>query len=367
MNRDNETDYVFFGFTCVKCNYRCNKRSDLNRHFSTQKHKRNMLNVDKQKKMNIQHGEAPPAVNTIQQPPEHKPAMLNVVQSLKSHKCVCGKVYKHMSSLCKHKKTCKYVDTIEIKEKSYVNDASKNVLDLVPLDASAVKVVSDVSMTNIVNIITEQAKRNDELKELLKEQSKHIVKMSETAMTVTNNITTNNTVNNNKINFNLFLNNECKNAMNIMDFIDSLPMNVRDLENMGNFGFVEGMTRILLNGLKKLDFYQRPIHCTDIKRESIYIKDKDEWEKDDEKNGKMKKVIRYVRHKNIKQIPEWQRQNPNHDRPNTRNHERYMKIVDNALGGSTDEEEKTLQNKVVKKIASEVTIPKSLRFKLIYN
>lgn len=338
-------------------------------------------------------------------PPAAQPVHTSVV-SAASSACMCGKVYKHMSSLCKHRKKCEayiqrqeecgdtvnevYTDSdddedenIEDNKSPYVVkvedssvcdvpsvkqcDASGESNSIISVDSMREQLNSSTITSILATIITEQTKRNDELKSILVQQSKQLSELSEktTSNNVTN-ITTNNTVNN-KFNLNLFLNTECKDAMNISEFIDSLPVNVSDLENMGSFGFVEGMTRILLNGLRQLDIDKRPIHCSDIKRESIYIKDNDTWEKDTEQNDKMKRVIRHVRHKNVKKIPEWQRNNPNFGNPRSNTHMRYMSIIGNTMGGSTEEEDEQLQNKIIRKLIPDVTIPKNHRFKLTYS
>lgn len=388
-------DYTFFGFTCMKCNYKCARRSDLQKHFQTKKHQRNVglrdkvdvsdppISLEKEddvendttKKINSNKPLYTTKENQIVIPhiPQPRSALLNIAQSMGNHTCVCGKTYKHMSSLCKHRKkyNCQPSDTmsksvlnVEVEEKEKQITDTSNQVAVIKSTSS----YDDVSFNSILNIISDQAKRNDELKEILLEQSKQLVKISENANSVvTNNVTNNNNTVNAKINFNLFLNNECKDAMNIMDFIDSLPVNTQDLENFGNFGFVEGVTRVLLNGLKQLDIYKRPIHCTDIKRDSIYIKDKNVWEKDSDNHDKMKKVIKYVKHKNIKQLPQWQKEHPSYDNVESRAHGQYVKIIDNALGGKDDKEDEQLENKVIKKVGSEVTIPKRMRFKMIYN
>ena len=381
-------DYTFFGFTCMKCNYKCARKSDLHKHFLTKKHQRNVelhnesktsiLPVKSSEKVEIvKEAIEKNNVNTkytskekeilIPHIPQPRSALLNITQSMGNHTCVCGKTYKHLSSLCKHKKkyNCQPQDF-----KVNTEPELQKVNETFDLSHTLPKTsYTDASFDNIINIISDQAKRNDELKELLLEQSKQLVKISENSTNniVTNNVTTNNNTVNAKINFNLFLNNECKDAMNIMDFIDSLPVNTKDLENFGNFGFVEGMTRVLLNGLKQLDIYKRPIHCTDVKRDSIYIKDKNVWEKDNDNHEKMKKVIKYVKHKNIKQLPQWQKEHPSYDNVESRAHGQYVKIIDNALGGKDDKEDEQLENKVIKKVGGEVTIPKRMRFKMIYN
>ena len=379
MNKDN---YSFFGFSCTWCKYKCARRHDMQKHMLTQKHKKNVEKVEKMGIMKIQHT---PRVATTSKDTktieEFQPVeeVMTVADNITNdHECVCGKTYKHLSSLCKHRKKCEkflameegihessdesetHVDT-EDDSQSKNEDADNPSLQVVAPNKDS----QSGDMTELLTtLITEQSKRNEELKDILVEQSKQMKELAEKS-NVTN-ITTNNTVNNNKFNLNLFLNTECKDAMNIMDFIDTLPVETRDLENMGNFGFVDGITKILLNGLRNLAITERPIHCTDTKRDSIYIKDNDSWEKD-EQNNKMKKVIKYVRHKNVKKISEWQKDNPNFSNMKSSTHNKYMNIISNTMGGATDEEDEELQNKIIKKVAPEVQVPKNNRFKLMYN
>jgi hypothetical protein len=355
----------------------------MQKHMLTQKHKKNVEKVEKMGIMKIQHT---PRVSTTSKDTktikEFQPVeeVMTVADNITNdHKCLCGKTYKHLSSLCKHRKKCEKFLAMEEEGIRESSDESETQAD--PEDDSQSKSEENDNITLqmvtpnkenqsggmtelLTTLITEQSKRNEELKDILVEQSKQMKELAEKS-SVTN-ITTNNTVNNNKFNLNLFLNTECKDAMNIMDFIDSLPVETRDLENMGNFGFVDGITRILLNGLRNLAITERPIHCTDTKRDSIYIKDNDSWEKD-EKNNKMKKVIKYVRHKNVKKISDWQKDNPNFSNMKSSTHNKYMNIISNTMGGATDEEDEELQNKIIKKVAPEVQVPKTNRFKLMYN
>jgi hypothetical protein len=379
----------------------------------TLKHKKNVERVEQLGIMKINHTSRSSMFANIYDKPDNSVVMktslhnntTNVSETKQTapivftnnssiNSCVCGKVYKHLSSLCKHRKKCEdYINsqkdiedvTLEISEEDGskhsnryavtvnspdIDDNQKSLLMDVSNEILKIKNNDNGTTTDMTNmlaeIIKEQTKQNVELKHMLEQQSREITKLNEKTTTgnVTN-ITTNNTVNN-KFNLNVFLNTECKNAMNIMDFIDSLPVNVSDLENMGHFGFVEGITRILLNGLRNLDIEKRPIHCSDLKRESIYIKDNDTWEKDNVQNDKMKKVIRYVRHKNVKQIPEWQRNNPLYSNYSSKTHATYMNIIGNTMGGSSEHEDDQLQNKIIKKVIPEVTIPKSHRLKLSY-
>ena len=410
-----DQDYSFFGFSCTWCKYKCTRKNDMQKHMLTLKHKKNVERVEQLGIMKINHTSRSSmfSENSVDKPDNSvvmktslqnntpashseikKTAPIIFTSSSSTNSCVCGKVYKHLSSLCKHRKKCQeYINsqketqdiTLEVSEQDEPeNDTNYNVVvsssntdndqssllldvsnELLRLKNGESKTTSD--MTNMLaEIIKEQTKQNVELKNILEQQTIEINKLNEkTGTNNVTNITTNNTVNN-KFNLNVFLNTECKNAMNIMDFIDSLPVNVSDLENMGHFGFVEGITRILLNGLRNLDIEKRPIHCSDVKRESIYIKDNDTWEKDNVQNDKMKKVIRYVRHKNVKQIPEWQRTNPSYSNYSSKTHATYMNIIGNTMGGSSEHEDEQLQNKIIKKVIPEVTIPKSHRLKLSY-
>lgn len=180
----------------------------------------------------------------------------------------------------------------------------------------------------------EELKRKDEIME----------KMIDKMGTTTNNNIINNT-NNNILNIQLFLNETCKDALNIMDFVDSLQLQLHDLENTGKLGFVEGTTKIFLDGLKQLDIRQRPIHCTDLKKETVYIKDDDEW-KEDVAKEKIKMAIDEVNDKNLKQMANWIEENPNKS-------DELELIVQNIANPDIDKE----SNKIIKNISKQVTIP----------
>jgi hypothetical protein len=131
-----------------------------------------------------------------------------------------------------------------------------------------------------------------------------------------------------------------------------------DLENVGRLGYTEGISKIFINGLKQLDVFKRPIHCSDLKREILYVKNENAWEKENDEKEKIKKAIKTISHKNIKQIPEWQKENPQSIDITTKKHEQYMKIVGEAMGGFTIEENEKYYNKIIKNVAKEVTIEK---------
>lgn len=412
---EKDDNYTLYGFSCSWCKYKCVRRNDMQKHMQTKKHKKNVEDMENMGIMKINHSlqETTPAYDIKPVNKPIKPTITPVstyeksrpntitktevkysdnVYNIEINKCCCGKVYKHLSSLCKHRNKCGTY--LAMKNKDECNkivaagikgsissdlppyppsqdtyesfDISRNSLETMDTSQNIVieKKTPDINEL-VVNTLTEQSKINEELKNMIAEQNKIIAELSESSKIT--NITTNNTYNDNKFNLSLFLNTECKDAMNIMDFIDSLPVETRDLENMGNFGYVDGITRILLNGLRNLDVYKRPIHCSDPKRDSIYIKDNDIWEKDTGNNDKMKKVVKYVRHKNVKKIPEWQKENPTFSNMKSQTHLKYMNIVGNTMGGATDEEDEQLQNKIIKKVVPEIHIPKGPRFKLLYN
>ena len=178
-------------------------------------------------------------------------------------------------------------------------------------------------------------------------------------MKVLQNGTHNHTNSHNKtFNLQFFLNETCKDAMNIMDFVESIQLQLSDLESVGKLGYVEGISNIITKNLKALDVTQRPVHCTDKKRETIYIKDEDKWEKEDDQKVKLRKAIKKVANKNIKQISEWQKQNPEYNDPDSKQNDKYMKIVLNSMSGSTIEEQKNNINKIIKNVAKEVVIEK---------
>jgi hypothetical protein len=174
-----------------------------------------------------------------------------------------------------------------------------------------------------------------------------------------NNNIVNNTINNttNKFNLNVFLNERCKNALNIDEFLNQLVIKVSDLEETGELGFAPGISRILTNGMKKLDTEQRPIHCTDAKREILYIKNENGWNKDSDRKI-MENAIFKVARKNRHLLPEWQEKNPNYNDYDSKENTAYMRIIGNAMVGGTDEEIERNVKKIGHNIAQEVTIPK---------
>jgi hypothetical protein len=198
-------------------------------------------------------------------------------------------------------------------------------------------------------------KENSEFKELIVEQNKMVMKMCEkTSSSITN---SNINSNNKTFNLNVFLNEHCKDAMNITDFVDSLKLQLSDLESVGKLGFVEGITNIIVKNLKALDVHKRPVHCSDSKREVMYIKDADKWEKENEDKKNLRKAIKKIAHKNSKLLPIFKEKYPDCVYSDSKKSDHYNKLIIEAMGGSGNEDFDN-ENKIIKKIAREVTIDK---------
>ena len=162
------------------------------------------------------------------------------------------------------------------------------------------------------------------------------------------------TNNNNSFNMNVFLHEKCKDAMNMKDFVNSIQLNLTDLENVGKLGYVEGMSNILIDNLQKTDVYKRPVHCSDLKRDTLYVKDNNEWERDGPNHPKMVNAVLAVEHKNVALVSEWAKANPRCMNSNTKENERYMKLSKAA----TDGEKEGNIAKVIKRVAKKVAIDK---------
>jgi hypothetical protein len=184
--------------------------------------------------------------------------------------------------------------------------------------------------------------------------------------TISNNINNNNNINNisnnncnnQSFNLNFFLNEQCKDAMNIDEFVDSIKMNLADLENFAHLGYADGVTNIFSKGIKELGVHLRPIHCSDSKRETLYIKNNDEWIKEGEDKALLRDAIKKIANKNIRQINEWIKENPNCTDPRSKNNDKYLKIVMNAMSGTTVEEQQENMDKIVKNVTKAVAIDK---------
>jgi len=204
--------------------------------------------------------------------------------------------------------------------------------------------------------------QNQEMMKMIHEQSSKLIEYSKpnTTNTMTNNFNTNNNtihgnINNNKFNINVFLNEQCKDAMNLPDFIDNIEVSHNDLENNGQLGFVAGISKIILDNLKQLSVYERPIHCTDIKRETLYVKYDNKWTKD-ESFDKLNEAIRDVSYKSIGVLNEWKESNPEYKDINSEFSDKCMAMTKNTLAGYDRD---AYYSKVIRIISKETSIDKT--------
>ncbi len=296
-------------YLCDLCDYKCSRLCDWSRHESTRKHK---------EKTN----------ETI----SRQFYGLKSVKKRQFHVCICGKSYSCRQGLWKHKKTCNNCEDSDINNS---NDDLKNLSS----EEVFIKLLKD----------------NQQFKQMIVEQNTKLMEL----VYANNSTIINNTTNtSNNFNLQMFLNVQCKDALNISEFVDSLQPKIEDLETTGRLGYVEGISKIFLNGLQGLDINKRPIHCSNQKRETIYIKDNDVWEKEGENREKIKLAIKTIASKNIKQIPLWQKENPDCFDSSSKKNDQYLKIVSNSMNGLTPEETQKNYNKIISKLAKEVIIQK---------
>ena len=208
----------------------------------------------------------------------------------------------------------------------------------------------------IIDLMRLQMLENQELRKIMISQQQQIIELA-SKNSVTN--TNCNNINTNTFNLNMFLNEKCKDAINISEFVDNVKLQLSDLENFGNMGYVEGVSQILIKNLKDLDTYSRPIHCSDLKREVLYIKDNNEWTKETDDKPVLKSAIKQIANKNIKQIQTWKDENPGCCNSESKKNDQYMKIVMNSMSGGTSEEQINNISQIVKNVAKVVAIEKS--------
>ena len=274
-----EKCYVFI---CNSCDFKCCKESNYKKHIETIKHKR--------------------LIETTKKMPFNEP---------KNFICICGKKYIHHTSLAKHKRTCSFVNTPESSLVSTKHD-TKNVVDDNKKETDTLigdNICSDNNITITKNMFMELINDNKEMMKIIKGQQEQINSIIPKIGNITNNNTTNNNTMHNNFNLNVFLNEQCKDALNISDFIDSLKITLEDLLFSKTNGISRGITDVLIKGLKELDIYKRPIHCTDIKRDIMYIKDEDKWQKD-ENHEMMKNTIVKIADKERNALQQWAIDNP---------------------------------------------------------
>ena len=301
-------------YECNICNFKCSKRSNYDTHTLSAKH-RNRTNAT-----------------------PNNPDKLS---------CICGKTYKHRQGLWYHNRTCTYVEPIS----NETNSQSSNV-DLPSLisEPTSVNQKSDNnSYALLTNTILELMKKNDTLTNTIVEMSKHIGNNNTTN-------TTNNTINN-KFNLNVFLNETCKNAMTLTEFVKSMNLSVEDFVNTGELGYVNGISQIMVDRINNMELCDRPLHCTVLKRETVYVKDAEKWEKDED-NDKMRDAVKKVASKNERMRSVWYNETPNIDVLGSDNCEKFFKYSKSALGGVNTEQTRSFQDKIIRNVLKEVIIDK---------
>ena len=300
VNKKTQKNSLYF---CEKCDFNSNNKNDYSRHLLTAKHKLRISGND---------------------------------SNIKAFCCEnCDKEYRSAHGLWYHKKKCEKTHPyifLENNKLDYKNMTEKQI-------------ISQILKLNV---------ENKELKEIMIEQNSKVIEAVTTLQP--NNTTINNNCTNKQFNLNLFLNDKCKNAMNMSDFLDTIQIEADDFENIGKLGYIQGISNIFIKGLKDLDEAVRPMHCNDLKRETIYIKDNNAWNKDDNKE-KIINAIALIAHKNFKYIPIWQEANPSSYDVTTKKNDLYMKIANQVTTAITPDDEAGI-NKIIRNVASRVIIEK---------
>ena len=297
-NTDENSLKIRLFFYCQKCGYKCSKKSDYVKHCKSKKHNQ-----------------------------------LLTSSTYGDFACECGRTYKHRQSLHSHKLNC----SLSIAESSGIEPR---------------KETSTADVHVLTSTIMELVKQNNEFKQLLIDQNKQMLNVGNQ-----NTIGNNNTNNNNKFNLNVFLNEKCKDAISITDFVKSMNISIEDFVQTGELGYVDGISRVMVDRINNMELYDRPLHCTDLKRETVYIKDENKWEKDEDKT-RFRKAVKKVANKNSRLTSEWMEKTPDVNTIGTENYENFFKYSQSALGGVGPHQTKSFEDKIMRNIMKEITIDK---------
>jgi hypothetical protein len=302
-------------FTCEICDYLTSNKKDYKKHEETIKHKT---------KLN-------PNESQIKKPPP-------------VYQCKCGKIYKHAPTLSNHKKKCNYKES-KPTPAQYIKD-----------DPNAPE------MSFLTNLVIEVVKNNSELQKQNQEYQKQMIEMQKQMLEVCKGGIKNTSVvhtnsHNKTFNLQFFLNETCKDAMNLVDFVNTMSLELSDLEDVGKLGYVEGISNIIIRKLNALDVHKRPIHCSDAKREIMYVKDQNIWEKENGNYDKLRKAIKSVTYKNSALLVPWSQEHPQCMNNQHHLNDVYVQMMGQAMGGRESFLES--ENKIMKKIAKAVLIEKT--------
>ena len=315
-------------YYCETCHYTTSKSSSYNKHLLTAKH----LRIQMDSKMDSEKG-------TV------------------TFQCNCGNIYKYRQGLVKHKKKCSQqllentLTEIDITNPTIVMNIIKENQEFKTLLIESQKIQLENQKIHMENqkIQAEQQKENKEL-------INKVIELSREPRIVNNG----NITQNNQKHFNLqfFLNETCKDAINMNEFLKSIELHLDDLEETARLGYVDGVSRIFIRALKDMEVNKRPIHCTDIKRETVYVKTNDNWEKDNPEKKNLKKAVDYIANKNMYQIDDWKEQNPNWKDCDSEEGNVLNKMYMATTGGGSDEEDTKYVNKIIKNVLQEVVLDK---------
>jgi len=304
-------------FECSMCDFKCSKKCDWERHIIRPKHIKHASMIQNDTKSHIKNAE-----------------------HINEYVCECGNIYKHHSGLWRHKNNGKC---------DYTNSTNETH------SLAGVEITQKNEINELKEFMKYLMKENSEMKNLVLEQQNMMMKVIENGTTNNSHNTTNS--HNKAFNLQFFLNETCKDAMNIMDFVESIQLQLSDLENVGELGYVEGISNIIVKNLKELDVTQRPVHCTDKKRETIYIKDENKWEKDDEKS-KIRKLIKRVASKNQRLLLKFKELHPDCIKYHSKYSDQYNKLIVESMGGSGNNDLEK-EDKIIRNIAKNVVVDKT--------
>ena len=328
-------------FYCASCDFKCYMKCDWDRHVSTVKH---CLS--------------------------HNGNQMEIKKLKKTYTCECSKKYATCSGLWKHKKICFYKnkkeenvilnfkenEKHEQKEEKQENEEKEEKQEQIlekkneNIDDKQIIMMLLKDNNELKRMIIDQCRENKELTSVMMEQQNKVLELYKDG-------TCNINSHNKSFNLNFFLNETCKNAMNIKDFVNSVKIQLSDLENVGEVGYISGISQIIIKNLKELDVTQRPVHCTDKKREVLYIKDEDKWEKENDQNEKMRKLIKQVAFRNTKLLKIFREKHPDCGKSDSKYADQYNKLIVESMGGRGDNDAEK-ENKIIKNIAKEICIDK---------
>ncbi len=293
---------------CEKCDVTCGRPADWERHIKTTKHLRAQENDPK--------------------------ITRKFICSDCDYECCKSSILERHKLSKRHNNRVKSNFTASMLDASSANVSENGVSSSQNYCSENYAIVPEISRTDYMSIISELFKQNNELKNLIIEQKKDTIdivnKVIENAKPISNNINNNS---NNKFNINLFLNEQCKDAFNFNEFVNNIKISYEDLENNAQLGFVQGISKIFIDNLKQLGINERPIHCTDVKRETMYIKDENKWTKESD-DSKLQKAIQTVSYKSMGKLMEWKQENPDYQDADSEFSKRCLDIQRQSLAGS---------------------------------